>query len=1283
MGTKFIKKIIAMVCILAMILPISSEVLAKITQADSAAGKTRKFGVTLLKESTLLNGSKYGNFGYNISGGASTKNTNVYRIYTENKDYSSTILCLDKNKSFPETTEYKSLGTANATTLKQAKSDIDAEKTEKIQWLINYAILPEDSEMLKNERLTQIFSSAIKTTDSNGATLDYIKSKITDDDLVFAAQYSLWMITNGLSYSEVIQGTRDGNNWSSLDDITYLKGTYVRAIISYYSTHFDDSELRKKENAEITSTASSTAPSFATGGNYDKTGDETKKIIGNYVYVGPFKINKSTQDYTIDIKFKDKDGKDVYLAEGTNYFIVDSQSKDAKRLYKTKESLEGKDFYIRLNVGTTVRKVSVSLTTNMHLKSATGTVWTTTINERQPLLTILREEQEPQTVSKGKEFTITVEHQYDISLRKYIKSVKRTDKYGEKEVGPATVTNGTRIPTGPIDNTEKPQFNQYEYRHRKDPYKVEVGDLIEYGIKVTNECNEKVTIFAVTDYLPPSGLEYVERGSYTNWQYKSNPKSYSLSAANGLCELEKHGEALSSHEFTIWFKVTEDAKGKVITNIAEVTMIGAYEDGKMNQAITDIDSTPSNIKLPKTEEEWENYTGNTLNKKDLSDSNYYYKGQEDDDDFEKIYVEGSIDLALRKSIETVNGTKKNREPVVDTTPLKNGKTTASYTHSKDPVQVKKGDIVVYTIRVYNEDTEDAYASKITDYIPEWLGFLPEYKLNIQNGWTIKSDATTVKLSSLESGLNNVSQSDFTSTLTDYKNANVVKGKVEIETTSLKNTVLKAYDGGDKLSTASVQVACIVLDEAPEETVFRNIAAITEYKNSQKTTITQDRDSKSNNDLSNFDENNHEDDEDYEKVIIPKEEPKNFDLALRKFITKIDKKDITNRIPKVVYENDKITYEHTKDPVVVVKGQIVTYTIRVYNEGEIDGYAEEIKDDLPEGITYLPDHETNEKYMWEMYDEKGEKTTDVSKAKTIRTPYLSKAESEKRNEDNLIKAFDKTKGITDKNPDYREVQVTFEVTKDVVTDGNKPIVNTAEISKDSGDDIDSTPDNDKDGEDDIDKEYLILKYFDLSLLKYVSKVIVTEDGVVKETETGYDGTENPEPVVKVELNKKKLDKTEVKWVYSIKITNEGEIDGYATEVTDRIPEGLAFFEEDNTEYNWKVKENGIVTTDYLKDTLLKPGESAIVQIVLRWEKSENNLGQKINVAEISEDDNEYDVPDIDSTPNNNKDGEDDQDYAIVVLSINTGSTPVYIVLITTIMVIVASGSYMIYKHVIKG
>ena len=202
-------------------------------------------------------------------------------------------------------------------------------------------------------------------------------------------------------------------------------------------------------------------------------------------------------------------------------------------------------------------------------------------------------------------------------------------------------------------------------------------------------------------------------------------------------------------------------------------------------------------------------------------------------------------------------------------------------------------------------------------------------------------------------------------------------------------------------------------------------------------------------------------------------------------------------------------------------------------------------------------------------------------------------------------------------------------------------------------------------------------------KPVKKEETTSTTETKETETKYDGSENPEPVVKVELNKKKLANTQVKYVYSIKVTNEGQIEGYAKELTDRIPAGLAFYEEDNKEYNWKIGENGMVTTDYLANKLLKPGESAIVQIVLRWENSGSNLGQKVNVAEITKDENPYGVPDLDSTPNNNKDGEDDQDQAIVVLSLTTGSAPMYIALTTIIVAILGAGFYLIYKHVVKN
>ncbi|MCI8546222.1 MAG: hypothetical protein HFJ44_03210, partial [Clostridia bacterium] len=49
---------------------------------------------------------------------------------------------------------------------------------------------------------------------------------------------------------------------------------------------------------------------------------------------------------------------------------------------------------------------------------------------------------------------------------------------------------------------------------------------------------------------------------------------------------------------------------------------------------------------------------------------------------------------------------------------------------------------------------------------------------------------------------------------------------------------------------------------------------------------------------------------------------------------------------------------------------------------------------------------------------------------------------------------------------------------------------------------------------------------------------------------------------------------------------------------------------------------------------------------------------------------------------NVDGEDDQDNAIVVLSIKTGSSPLYITLITLVTAIMGTGLYLIYKYVIK-
>ena len=402
------------------------------------------------------------------------------------------------------------------------------------------------------------------------------------------------------------------------------------------------------------------------------------------------------------------------------------------------------------------------------------------------------------------------------------------------------------------------------------------------------------------------------------------------------------------------------------------------------------------------------------------------------------------------------------------------------------------------------------------------------------------------------------------------------------------------------------------------------------------------------------------------------------MALRKFITGINEAEITNREPVFSIEDGQYVYNHPKDTVEVAKGDTVIYTLRIFNEGTMAGYAEEVKDDVPEGLEFLPENEINTEYRWVMYDANGEVTEDVSQAVTIRTDYLSKAQEDETERDNLLDAFDPD---TMDEPDHRDVKVAFKVTEPNTSD--RIIINTAEISEDENedgepvDDIDSTPDNDEDDEDDIDKEQIKVTYFDLALKKIITKVTMILDGETYVDETGHTFEDNPEEVVKVELGNHKIETSVLKFTYQIRVTNEGNKPGYAYEVKDYIPEGVEFVAEDNNEH-WTLSEDGkTVTSDELADTLLQPGESATIEITLRWINGQNNLGVKTNWAEISEDSDD----DIDSTPDNNTPGEDDIDNAEVVLSIVTGIGGHYIGVITGVLAILGVGIFLIKRYVL--
>ena len=992
---------------------------------------------------------------------------------------------------------------------------------------------------------------------------------------------------------------------------------------------------------------------------------------------------------------------------------------------------------------------------------------------------------------------------FDLALRKYITEVN------------GTKLEDTRVPDIDITKLASGEATTADYKHKKYPVEVKTEDIVTYRFTVYNEGDIEGYVYSITDYLPqglefdaksnPEFIEAKTSGEYTAEELEGKEYIYSINKEKNTITISKipaqgetglqpylfglnpfDGEKLDSKSIDIKFKVSAEtsANDMVLTNIATMDYTSAPRP--QEEKIKDRDSKPENFTEPTAEDLLEplpGYKGNEENKNDLTDSKYHYKGQEDDDDFEKIIIKGTpFDLSLRKFITKLNGTElkdeKNRTPKINTSKLNTidsttGKkiTTAEYVHPKDAVTVRKGDIVTYKIRVYNEGDRNGYATEtvkllvemaFNNYTNNSIWSIPKTtdeatgKEVLPEGIEIKNLVGENGFYKDESEINKdkIKLEDFKDPITgevptDYSQIQIVTGeRAAISTKALKEKLIKAYksqkadedlwqqstnDEKDGLFYQEVEITCIVLKENTYKGILKNVAEITEEYDENGNKIEQKGDDRDSEPKNVYEDDKHtpgkeengytpgeQDDDDFEQLQL-----KYFDLALRKFITKVDGEapeasrepvpDVSTLIDGAYDRNGKkehtATYNHPKDPLWVKNGSKVEYTIRVYNEGSEDGYAYEVSDDIPNGLVFEADDATNKAYGWVMYREmtegdeniakediieyNGKKyviTTKAEEATMIRTRYLEKT---------LIKAFDpETKTLS-----YADVKVVFTIKEPKDFDKDSVIINQAQITEDSGDDEDSTP-NEWQDEDDEDIEKVRIPIFDLSLLKWVTQSVVTVDGKTTTTNTGFkpnkgltestgEGIRNnnePEPIAKVELDKKKLNKTVVKFVYKIRVTNEGEIPGYATEVTDYIPEGLEFHVEDgnNKQYGWVKSGDDKIVTRALETVLLNPGESKELEITFRWINSEKNLGQKINIAEISEDANDYNTDDIDSTPNNKEnpykeEQEDDDDFALVILSIKTGATQFmsYFTLITITLAIVGGGIILIKKYVLKS
>ena len=1269
---KLIKKIAVSIIVMLLALAMGTSVFA--------ATNPVTFGLSEYRRET--NGKQYG---YRINNG----NKKVWKVIVYENDgttmnFDNTIYCLKAEKGFYTATPNsfkqtydKMVDFADKASLVPAIFEND-DYYYAATWILDHAYIPYyaksgDSVEVQAQKTEQAAQDREDLLNASGMS-DSLKQELTDDDIDVVQQMALWYFTNTKanenadiyhvdyagepSFQPVAIAEKGVGSYTTIEDVNQTRADAMEKLYQYMvktAKSTENIEYYKTHNGKVEepiTLATEVNPTVELDG-------------GNYI-VGPYKINKNNDlPFELNAKFTDQDGTDL----NGKYTLLNS-SKQAVSQGTTIKDLVGQSFYISIpssNIDD-ITKIKFSYT-GSYRTSSKG-FWTTTQNPDtvQPLVAVEKQE----TPLSGEKEVGVAKREFDLSLRKFISEVNG------KEIN--------REPTVDVSNLNKnidgAKVTTATYNHNKKPVAVKPGDIVTYTIRVYNEGELDGYVGEITDYLPAE-LEFINdvenypaetdfNAGYgwkidasNNRVIKTNKLAYSSEAADrdqNASNLIKayNGTTLDYKEVKVKCRVKNSTESlKKITNLAQITQ----ETDSKGGAVTDRDSVPNgNFTLP-SDTDLPTYKDDEINSE-----KQYIPGQEDDDDFEKVIIQ-EFDLALRKFISGKNGTTLiGREPSVDVTNLANGTaTTATYNHPKKAVDMARGDVVEYTIRVYNEGSIDGYANKIVDKLPAELEFLPENETNIQYGWQVSEDGRTVT--------------------TDYLSE--ARGGIPVSTATTSNqNLIKAFDG-TTLSYKDVKIVCKVKDTAEFGKKLTNLAEITEAKDSEGNDVI-DRDSETNNmqvpsdeELPNYkdDEINNEyvpgqeDDDDFEKVRVVY-----FDLALRKFITAVDDQEVTTRIPSLsIGEDGNIKYDHTKDPVEVENGDVVTYTIRIYNEGLIDGYATEVKDDIPDGLKFLPDNPINREYRWQESED----------GQSVTTDYLAKAQEE-NDGDNLIKAYDPEKGLTENNPDYRDVKIAFQVTEPNTSD--RILVNTAEIADDSDssgdpiDDIDSTPDNNNEWNevDDLDKEFVKVKYFDLALKKWVSKAIIIDaDGTQTVQETGHTGDEDPEPPAKVDLGRRDINKVTVKFEFQIKITNEGEIAGYAKEITDYIPEGLRFVQEDNPDWYTREPLNGRerVATKLLENTLLQPGESATVSILLTWINGQDNMGLKTNIAEISQDYNDSNTPDIDSVPDNFKEDEDDIDDAPVMLTVALGDAKLYIGIAALVVIALGGGVFIIKKYVI--
>ena len=197
-----------------------------------------------------------------------------------------------------------------------------------------------------------------------------------------------------------------------------------------------------------------------------------------------------------------------------------------------------------------------------------------------------------------------------------------------------------------------------------------------------------------------------------------------------------------------------------------------------------------------------------------------------------------------------------------------------------------------------------------------------------------------------------------------------------------------------------------------------------------------------------------------------------------------------------------------------------------------------------------------------------------------------------------------------------------------------------------------------------------KVFSLKLEKVISKMIVTN----KNGSKTYNF--NDSDMAKVEIASKDLSGSNVVIEYKLKVTNVGEVAGYAKTIVDYIPSSLTFNSGLNS--NWYKKGKNVYTSS-LANKKIEPGETKEVTLTLTKKMTESNTGLTNNKAEIESAYNSLGIP---NTTKQEKNGKvTNAGSADTIIGVKTGAAVSYVALTLTIIIAICGLAYLVNKKLL--